>query len=166
MAYLLLAHNTLIESRRSLAARADLFATAGAGVGVSGGGRSPSPLRRDHTALAAWTNLLWLNYPIAFGISDGGNVVGAVAGAVYLGLLDLLLVPVLAAAFLALAPRRWDYGRMNLAFTRYGRVSAAPGTFPEKTRESNSNYNGGVAGGGANEGLVGGPVPAAGAPAV
>jgi hypothetical protein len=41
------------------------------------------------------------------------------------------MVPVLAVAFLFFA-RKWDYGRMNIAFTQYGRVRASEGTFPEK----------------------------------
>ncbi|KUI67786.1 hypothetical protein VM1G_03454 [Cytospora mali] len=113
VAYLLLAFNTLFEGRRSLTTR------------------DFGPARGHHTILSAWTNLLWLNYPIAFGISDGGNVIGVTGSFIYFGILDLLLVPVLALAFLALA-RKWDYGRMNIAFTQYGRVRAAEGTFPEK----------------------------------
>lgn len=88
-------------------------------------------VRTHHLALAAWTNLLWLNYPIAFGVSDGGNKIGVVGGFVYFGILDVLMVPVLALAFLVLA-RRWDLGRLNIAFTQYGRVRASEGTFPEK----------------------------------
>ena len=114
VAYLLLAFSTLFEGRRSLAAR------------------DVGPARGHHLGLAAWTNLLWLNYPIAFGISDGGNVIGVTPGFIYFGILDLLLVPVLAVAFLFLA-RKWDYGRLNIAFTQYGRVRASEGTFPEKT---------------------------------
>lgn len=112
-AYLLLAFNTLFEGHRSLSAR------------------NFGPARGHHLALAGWTNLLWLNYPIAFGISDGGNVIGVTPSFIYFGILDVLLVPVVALAFLALA-RKWDYGRMNIAFTQYGRVRAAEGTFPEK----------------------------------
>lgn len=70
--------------------------------------------------------------PIAFGISDGGNRIGVTPSFIYFGILDLLMVPVLAAAFLFLA-RQWDYGRMNIAFTQYGRVRASEGTYPEKS---------------------------------
>jgi bacteriorhodopsin len=84
-----------------------------------------------YTALAGWVNLLWLLYPIAFGLSDGGNEIGVTGAFIFFGILDLLMVPVLSFAFVALA-RRWDYGRLNLHFTRYGRVAGQPGVYPEK----------------------------------
>jgi bacteriorhodopsin len=86
---------------------------------------------RDHTLLSCWVNLLWLLYPIAFGLTDGGNRIGVTPGFIFFGVLDVFLVPVLSFAFLFMA-RRWDYGQLNLAFTRYGRVHNA-GQFPEKT---------------------------------
>lgn len=60
------------------------------------------------------------------------------------------MVPVLAVAFIFLA-RKWDYGRMNIAFTQYGRVRASEGTYPEKST--------------AAPGLTGGPVAGEPAPA-
>jgi len=86
---------------------------------------------RDHSALSGWVNLLWLLYPIAWGVSDGGNVIGVTAGLVWYGVLDILFLAVTAWAFILLS-RRWDYNRLNIAFTQYGRVNHAPGTFPEK----------------------------------
>jgi bacteriorhodopsin len=109
-AWAILAYNTLVYS-----------STTTKRIGVS----------RDHTLLAGWTNFLWLLYPIAFGLTDGGNVIGVTPSAIFFGILDVLQTPVLAFAFLFLA-RRWDYGRLNLAFTRYGRVHHA-GDFPEKS---------------------------------
>ncbi|KAI2634246.1 family A G protein-coupled receptor-like protein [Hypomontagnella submonticulosa] len=86
---------------------------------------------RDHTLLAGWINLLWLLYPIAWGLSDGGNRIGVTPAYIFFGVLDVLLVPALSFAFLFLSSR-WDYGKLNIAFTRYGRVHQA-GEFPEKT---------------------------------
>ncbi|KAI1418157.1 family A G protein-coupled receptor-like protein [Hypoxylon sp. FL1857] len=86
---------------------------------------------RDHTILAGWVNLLWLLYPIAWGLSDGGNKIGVTPAYIFWGILDVLLIPVVSFTFIILA-RRWDYGKLNLAFTRYGRVHQA-GEFPEKT---------------------------------
>ncbi|KAM6505286.1 hypothetical protein FSOLCH5_014515 [Fusarium solani] len=87
---------------------------------------------RDHTMLAGYVNLFWLLYPIAFAVSDGGNVIGVTQGLIFFGILDLLLVYGTAFAFLFLA-RKWDYGRMNLQFTQYGRVrSNRNGVHPEK----------------------------------
>jgi len=39
---------------------------------------------RDHTLLAGWVNLLWLLYPIAFGLSDGGNRIGVTSHFIFL----------------------------------------------------------------------------------
>ncbi|KAI8630874.1 heat shock protein 30 [Xylariaceae sp. FL1651] len=86
---------------------------------------------RDHTMLSGFVNLLWLLYPIAFGLTDGGNRIGVTPGFIFFGILDVLMIPVLSFAFIFLA-RNWDYGALNLTFTRYGRVHHA-GNFPEKT---------------------------------
>lgn len=86
---------------------------------------------RDYTALAGWVNLLWLLYPIAWGLSDGGNVIGITPSFIFFGILDVLLIPVTAFAFLFLS-RSWDYGKLNIAFTQYGRVNTRAGNFPEK----------------------------------
>jgi bacteriorhodopsin len=86
---------------------------------------------RDYSMLAGWVNLLWVLYPIAYGLTDGGNRIGVTSGFVFFGVLDVLMIPLLAFATLALS-RKWDYGRLNIAFTQYGRVNAPAGTFPEK----------------------------------
>jgi len=78
--------------------------------------------RTHYLALTGWTALLWLLYPIAFGLSDGGNRIGVTQSFIFFGILDVLMVPVLAAAFMFLA-RRWDYSTLNLHFTQYGRVA-------------------------------------------
>lgn len=109
-AYLMLAFQTLHPGR-----------TSAARLGLS----------RDYLMLAGWVNLLWMLYPIAYGISDGGNVVGVTGSFIFFGILDVLLVPGLAFAFMFLS-KRWDYGALNLHFTQYGRVNAGNGVFPEK----------------------------------
>ncbi|KAI1376189.1 family A G protein-coupled receptor-like protein [Hypoxylon crocopeplum] len=86
---------------------------------------------RDHTLLSGWVNFLWLLYPIAWGLSDGGNRIGVTPAYIFFGVLDVLLIPVSSFCFLFLS-RNWDYGKLNIAFTRYGRVHQS-GTFPEKS---------------------------------
>lgn len=88
-------------------------------------------LTRDFSILSGFVNLLWLLYPIAWGLSDGGNRIGVTASFIFFGILDVLLVPLVAFSVVFFA-RNWDYGRLNLAFTQYGRVHAPGGTFPEK----------------------------------
>jgi bacteriorhodopsin len=109
VAYLILAFNTISYGR-----------TSATRLGVAS----------HHTFLSGWTNLLWLLWPIAFGVSDGGRVIGVTPTAIFFGVLDVLLTPVLGFAFSFLS-RRWDYNRLNIAFTRYGRVHDA-GQHPEK----------------------------------
>src|SRR6187402_1191739 len=57
LAFLWLAFNTLIRGRRYA---------------------NRLHVGRDYTILSAWSNLLWLMYPIAWAISDGGNRIGVV----------------------------------------------------------------------------------------
>jgi bacteriorhodopsin len=89
-------------------------------------------VNRDYLLLTGWVNLLWLLYPIAWGLSDGGNRIGVVGSWIFFGVLDVLLIPGLTYAFLFLS-RKWDYGRLNIAFTQYGRVATSEGHYPEKT---------------------------------
>lgn len=86
---------------------------------------------RDHNLLSGWLNLLWLLYPIAYGVSDGGNKIGETPSFIFFGILDVLMLPVLAFATLILSGD-WDYNKLNIAFTQYGRVAVAGGNYPEK----------------------------------
>lgn len=86
---------------------------------------------KHYSSLAGWVNLLWLLYPIAWALSDGSNYIGVTPSFIWFGILDLMLIPVTAFAFLLLS-RSWDYNRLGLAFTQYGRVNTHPGHFPEK----------------------------------
>ena len=123
VAWLLLACSQLVTDGRKSAVR----------VGVS----------RDYTLLACWLNLLWLLYPVAYGVSDGGNKITATAGLIFFGVLDILLIPVLACATLFLS-RRWDYNTLNIAFTQYGRVAVAGQSFSEKREEAGDGPAAGV----------------------
>ncbi|KAF7596104.1 Opsin 1 [Aspergillus hancockii] len=96
-AWLVLALSTMNESHES---------AAHVGVG------------RDYLTLSGWVNILWFLYPIAFGLSDGGNYISVTGSFIFFGILDVLMVPVLSFVFLLLA-RRWDYGKLNVAFSEY-----------------------------------------------
>ncbi|CRK14597.1 Protein like protein [Verticillium longisporum] len=110
LAWLLLSLSTLTSGRRG-ASR----------LGVSG----------HYFALAGFVNFLWFLYVLAFALTDAGYQIRVPGTYIWFGILDLLLVPVLAFAFVFLSGR-WDYGRLNLHFTQFGRVPQHPGTFPEK----------------------------------
>jgi len=83
---------------------------------------------KHYSALAGWVNFLWLLYPIAWALSDGSNRIGVTPHFIWFGILDILLIPVTGFAFLFLS-RSWDYNRLGLAFTQYGRVNTHPGHF-------------------------------------
>jgi bacteriorhodopsin len=102
---------------------------------------------RHYLILSGWAVFLWLLYPIAYGLDDGGNKIDVTDGFVFFGILDVLLVPVIAFGILVLS-RGWDYRNLNLYFTQYGRVAqgadlverekaapapAAPVVAPEET---------------------------------
>jgi bacteriorhodopsin len=97
LCWLVLALSTLNESREEAARRG---------------------IARDYVLLAAWPNLLWLLYPVAFALSDGAGVIGVTGGAVFFGVLDVLMVPVLSFAFCFLG-RNWDWARLELDFSEY-----------------------------------------------
>jgi bacteriorhodopsin len=95
--YIILAMSTLNESRES----ADVL-----GIG------------RDYMILSGWVNLLWVLDPVAFGLSDGGNIIGVTGGCIFFGILDVLLLPVASIGFLVLSSK-WDFEKLQLDFSEY-----------------------------------------------
>jgi bacteriorhodopsin len=71
---------------------------------------------KDYIVLSVWLNLLWILYPIAWGLSDGGNKIGVTGTSVFFGVLDVLMVPGLAFLVLFFA-RKWDYRHLSIAFS-------------------------------------------------
>lgn len=97
LCWIILAMSTLNESRE-----------AASRIGIS----------RDYMILSALANLSWMLYPVVFGLSDGGNVIGVTGSFIFTGILDMLAMPVLALLFVLLA-RKWDYHRLHLAFSEH-----------------------------------------------
>ncbi|KAG9249460.1 uncharacterized protein F5Z01DRAFT_669173 [Emericellopsis atlantica] len=72
---------------------------------------------RDYAILASWASFLWLLYPVAFGLSDGGNLIGVTASFIFIGVLDILM---LGFCFVLLViSRRWDWHRLSLDFSEF-----------------------------------------------
>lgn len=117
VAYLWLAFNTLIRFRRFAGQGTAGHTVANNGNATYGHG---SPVR-DYTLLAIWSNILWLLYPLAWGISEGGDQIGVVGHFIWFGILDLLLIPGTGFVVLFLS-RKWDYNAMRLDFTQRGRI--------------------------------------------
>jgi len=61
-------------------------------------------LGREHHILTFWISILWIMYPIAWGLSDGGNRIGVTGGFVFFGILDILLFCVTALFFMFRRP--------------------------------------------------------------
>jgi len=87
---------------------------------------------KHYLAITGWLVFIWLLYPIAYGVDDGGNEISVTSGFIFFGILDLLSVPLLSFAILFLS-RSWDYRALNLYFTQYGRV-AQGAEFPEREK--------------------------------
>lgn len=52
---------------------------------------------RTYIIVGTWTAFLWFLYPIAWGLSEGGNVIAPDSEAVFYGILDILAKPVFGA---------------------------------------------------------------------
>jgi bacteriorhodopsin len=88
-------------------------------------------IKNQYLGLASWISFLFLLYPIAWGLCDGGNEISVTSGVVFVGILDVLMVPTVAAGMLFLG-RMWDYKALNIYFTQYGRAAMHSGEFLEK----------------------------------
>ena len=55
---------------------------------------------RTFLICGSWTTLLWFLYPIAWGVSEGGNVIAPDSEAVFYGILDIMAKPVFGALLL------------------------------------------------------------------
>lgn len=93
---------------------------------------------RAYTNSAIYLSALWLLYPIAWGLCDGGNVISPESEMIFYGILDVLAKPVFCA-FHAIALRNVAYDMYQL---QSGKASTGPGTLTSLT--GNLNRNGGV----------------------
>ncbi|KAI1130669.1 family A G protein-coupled receptor-like protein [Nemania abortiva] len=95
--YLILAMSTLNESRE-----------AAQRLGIA----------RDYIILSGWVNLIWLLYPIAFALSDGAHILSVTNGSIFLGILDIMMMPLWSISFILMA-RRWDFKSLHLDFSEH-----------------------------------------------
>jgi bacteriorhodopsin len=77
-------------------------------------------INRVYTICGLWTIGLWFLYPIAWGLSEGGNVIAPDSEAIFYGVLDVLTKPVFGALLL--------WGHRNIDITRLGLDLRMPGT--------------------------------------
>lgn len=71
-----------------------------------------SDISRTYLMCGVWTMFLWFLYPIAWGLSEGGNFISPDSEAVFYGILDILAKPVFGALLL--------WGHRNIDPTRLG----------------------------------------------
>lgn len=68
---------------------------------------------KTYLICGVWTIFLWFLYPIAWGLSEGGNVIAPDSEAVFYGVLDILAKPVFGTLLL--------WGHRNIEPSRLGR---------------------------------------------
>lgn len=76
-----------------------------------------SDVGRTYLIVGGWTTFLWFLYPIAWGLSEGGNVIAPDSEAVFYGVLDIMAKPVFGALLL--------WGHRNIEPGRLGSRSSA-----------------------------------------
>jgi bacteriorhodopsin len=86
-------------------------------------------IHRHYTICGAWIIGLWFLYPIAWGVSEGGNVISPDSEAIFYGVLDVLSKPVFGALLLW-GHRNIDISRLglNLRIPASDTPSGAPGS--------------------------------------
>ncbi len=81
---------------------------------------------RAYLTCGVWTIFLWFLYPIAWGLSEGGNVISPDSEAVFYGILDILAKPVFGALLLW-GHRNIDPARLGLHIRDYDEDPAIVG---------------------------------------
>lgn len=73
-----------------------------------------SDVVRTYTICGVLTLLIWMLYPIAWGLSEGGNIIAPDSEAVFYGVLDLIAKPVFSIVLI--------FGHWNIHPARMGLV--------------------------------------------
>ena len=83
-------------------------------------------ISRTYLICGVWTIFLWFLYPIAWGLSEGGNVISPDSEAAFYGVLDILAKPVFGALLLW-GHRNIDPARLGLHIRDYDEDPAIVG---------------------------------------
>jgi bacteriorhodopsin len=67
---------------------------------------------------SSWILLLWMVYPICWGVSEGGNVIHSDSEFIFYGILDCCLIPI-SSAILLRGHRGIDPRRLGLYMREY-----------------------------------------------
>jgi len=98
---------------------------------------------RTFLMCGALTAFLWLLYPIAWGVCEGGNIIGSDGEAIFYGILDLLAKPVFGA-LLIFGHRNINPRDLGLHIVDY---TAADAAYREKGIHNGAAGNGAVGNG-------------------
>lgn len=80
-------------------------------------------VERTFLMCGSLTSFLWILYPVAWGLCEGGNVIAPDSEAVFYGILDFLAKPVFGA-LLIWGHRNIDPARLGLSIKDYGDADA------------------------------------------
>lgn len=84
-----------------------------------------SDISKSYIICGTWTFFLWCLYPIAWGLSEGGNVISPDGEAVFYGILDICAKPIFGALLLW-GHRNIDPARLGLSISSPGEVASNP----------------------------------------
>lgn len=102
-----------------------------------------SQVGRTFLMCGVWTMFLWFLYPIAWGLSEGGNVIHPDSEAIFYGILDIAAKPVFTALLL--------WGHRKIDINTIGMNMREPGEGYRSSTEK-PGYHGGPAGGPVSDG--------------
>lgn len=89
-------------------------------------------INKTYTICSLWTIGLYFLYPVAWGVSEGGNVIAPDSEAIFYGVLDFLTRPVFGALLI--------WGHRNIDIARLGLTTREPGPLvSEKAATSATN---------------------------
>lgn len=96
---------------------------------------------RAFNICGVWTIFLWFLYPIAWGLSEGGNVISADGEAIFYGILDLLAKPVFTGLLLW-GHRNIDPAELGMASRDPTAPIVVPGVSEKHQHHGVGEYNG------------------------
>lgn len=101
-------------------------------------------VHRTFLASSSWILLLWMSYPVCWGLSEGGNVISPDSEFIFYGILDCCLIPV-SSLVLLWGHQRIDPKRLGLYMRDYddplpGQIS---GLYKEKAELVSGDGGGG-----------------------
>ncbi|KAH9821367.1 bacteriorhodopsin [Teratosphaeria destructans] len=111
-------------------------------------------IHRVYVLCGVLTLVIWLLYPIAWGVSEGGNVITPDSEAVFYGILDLCAKP-LFSIFLLVGHWRIDPARMGMRLRDYDQEPDQFGRRDDKDGEKHEAGGPGVMNGTPNEPATG-----------